>query len=157
MPSKYRCPGCLERHPAPGPHRLGLNQVCSTDCLEVARDRANEKAKKAKKAPSHRVTSGPDVPPLVRVDVLQRDRGRCRFCGTAADIHLHHINYRSEGVDHQAHNLISLCTTHHDLIHSSKRRWKPVLLAYIWLVYTEDKRYLIPLLERQLKKEGLVL
>lgn len=53
---------------------------------------------------------------------------------------MHHIDYRSQGGSHDAHNLIVLCVEHHDLVHSDKSVWQPVCRAYIWLVYFENRR-----------------
>lgn len=87
------------------------------------------------------------VPPATRCRVLERDRC-CRMCGRRKGLDVHHITYRSEGVDHQAHNLIVLCHAHHDLVHSNKRRWQPVLRAYIWLLCVEGRRYFVLDVER---------
>jgi 5-methylcytosine-specific restriction endonuclease McrA len=84
------------------------------------------------------------VPAATRARVLERDGHRCRFCGTRAGLHLHHIHLRSHGVDHQPHNLITLCSEHHDLVHTDTRRWQPVLLAYVWLAEVEHCRRFLP-------------
>ncbi len=86
-----------------------------------------------------------------REQALFRDRGKCRFCGGPSQ-HVHHIRYRSQGNDHQVHNLISLCRQHHDLVHSNKHRWQPILLATIWLQTVQGKRLLVPQVERLLRK-----
>jgi hypothetical protein len=70
---------------------------------------------------------------------LERDR-RCRYCGTRANLDVHHIEYRSQGGSNDPHNLIALCRTHHDLVHTNKGLWQPLLRAYIWLLYVEDRR-----------------
>lgn len=156
MGSTYRCQGCREYRPMPSHAKFGLGHVCSDDCKKLAADRSRSKKTKTAKPMRTTVSAGRDVPALARVTVMQRDRGKCRFCGTATNLHLHHVIYRSHGVDHQPHNLIALCDEHHALVHSEKRRWAPVLLAYIWYSIVEDKRYLIPLLEKKLKAEGFV-
>lgn len=133
--SSYRCLGCRGYHRGPPFRRLGLGGVCSPDC--------------AAGAAARRRRSGPvpsdGIPARTRTVVLERDGG-CRFCGVPVGLHLHHISYRSEGVDHSEHNLITLCVTHHDLVHSNKRRWKPVLESYIENLYAHGrKRYLLEL------------
>lgn len=65
-------------------------------------------------------------------------------------MHLHHINYRSEGVDHQPHNLITLCPHHHNVVHGDKRRWKPILLAVVWQIYVTRRNVTVPQMERWL-------
>lgn len=92
-----------------------------------------------------------EIPTAVRAEVLSRDSGRCRWCGTRT-VHLHHICYRSEGVDHSPHNLITLCPHHHDVVHADKRRWKPILLALIWIVYVERRHTTVPLVEKVLAR-----
>jgi 5-methylcytosine-specific restriction endonuclease McrA len=63
--------------------------------------------------------------PLVRA----RD-GRCRWC--AGDVeHVHHIRYRSEVKDHSLENLISLCRRCHELVHSSKKTYQPLLMILV--------------------------
>ena len=52
--------------------------------------------------------------------VLDRDQWKCRRCGYRQSLHLHHIIFRSEmGVD-ESWNLITLCNTCHDAVHSGK-------------------------------------
>jgi 5-methylcytosine-specific restriction endonuclease McrA len=54
---------------------------------------------------------------VVRALVLERDRGRCLLCRKAAT-DTHHILYRSQGGPDEAWNLISLCRTCHEKVHS---------------------------------------
>ncbi len=119
MNARYRCLGCRQYRPAPAPRKIGLGGVCSDDCQALVAGKARTKAAERPRD---------EIPAATRKAVLVRDRARCRFCGKTA-VHVHHINYRSEGVDHSASNLICLCPAHHDLVHSDKRRWKPLLLA----------------------------
>lgn len=42
-------------------------------------------------------------------------------------VECHHIVYRSQGGADAQDNLISLCPTHHALVHSNKKQWMPVL------------------------------
>jgi 5-methylcytosine-specific restriction endonuclease McrA len=89
-----------------------------------------------------------EVPERTRAAVFLRDNGRCRRCGRRSGLALHHINYRSEGVDHQAHNLVVLCDVCHDWVHADKTARKPLLLAYVWLLYVERRQVYIRQLER---------
>lgn len=70
-----------------------------------------------------------DIPAATRKLVLERDRNRCRWCGrTNGGLHLHHIVYRSGGGGHHSPDiLITLCPQHHQLVHSDKRRYQPLL------------------------------
>jgi 5-methylcytosine-specific restriction endonuclease McrA len=116
----YRCRACREYYRGEPYRRVSLGAVCSEECLGVAR-----------KAVSRRRPTNPDIPAATRAAVLVRDNKRCRYCGTTLQLELHHIHYRSEGVDHSAGNLITLCGLHHDLVHSNKRHWQPLCEAYV--------------------------
>jgi hypothetical protein len=60
-----------------------------------------------------------DVPPAVRRAVLHRDHGRCVVpgCRNHLWVDVHHLRLRSEGGLHHAANLVTLCGSHHDLVH----------------------------------------
>lgn len=69
-----------------------------------------------------------DVPESVRIECYARDAHRCRVCGiTNGMYNLHHILYRSQGGPHTKENLITLCRRCHDLVHSNKSFWQPLL------------------------------
>lgn len=69
-----------------------------------------------------------DIPENVRNAVYARDRFRCRWCGrTNAPVHVHHIDYRSAGGGHVLDNLITLCVKHHQLVHTNKNLYPPLL------------------------------
>lgn len=92
-----------------------------------------------------------DEPALtVRRRVLRRDGNCCRYCGTPDLLSVHHIEYRSQGGTHEEHNLITLCLNHHELMHSNKKRYQPVLRGVIWKWYTEQTFVTVPQLERWL-------
>lgn len=65
--------------------------------------------------------------------VMQRDKGKCRLCGTAQNIQAHHILYRSERKDliNEPTNMIMLCIKCHQLVHSNKKKYQPILLKLI--------------------------
>lgn len=48
----------------------------------------------------------------IRQDIINRDKG-CVLCGGKYE-QLHHINFRSHGVDHSKENLVCLCHDCHD-------------------------------------------
>jgi 5-methylcytosine-specific restriction endonuclease McrA len=133
--STWRCAGCREYKRGVPYRRLGLGSVCSEQCLRAV---ATRKSTKAPAPP-------PDVPENVRAAVLARDRKRCRFCGTTEGLHEHHVIYRSQGGPHEAANLITLCASHHALVHTDKGRWQPVLLAYIYNAEQGRHRQLLEL------------
>lgn len=130
------------------PHRkVGLGGVCSDECMRTL----SGVRKPGTESKSHRPPKPPDnIPVWARKAVMQRDHDRCRWCGSTA-VHLHHIFYRSEGVDHSPHNLITLCEKHHSIVHSNKRYWKPILLATIWNLYL-GKPVTIPQVQRSLER-----
>jgi 5-methylcytosine-specific restriction endonuclease McrA len=60
-----------------------------------------------------------DVAPAVRRHVVRRDGGRCVVpgCRQSVFLDLHHVVLRSEGGDHDANNLITVCGAHHRALH----------------------------------------
>lgn len=74
----------------------------------------NQKAKRIKLSPTEYKK--------LKLLILKRDRWRCRVCGNRNDLHVHHIKYRSNSGDDTATNLLTLCRTHHELIHQNKLR-----------------------------------
>jgi hypothetical protein len=82
-----------------------------------------------------------------REGILERDHRRCRYCGIR-NPDLHHIEYRSQGGSDDPHNQIALCRKHHDLVHSNKRLWQPLLRAYIWLLYMEGRQLFLREVQR---------
>lgn len=64
----------------------------------------------------------------VRIQVLERDRYRCRGCFVGAG-ELHHIQFRSQGGPDKASNLITLCPSCHRRAHGTNgRQIKPEFL-----------------------------
>ena len=59
------------------------------------------------------------IPPATRKAVLIRDGMRCQTPGCRCKRHLelHHVLMRSAGGPNEAWNLVTVCSTHHDLIH----------------------------------------
>jgi 5-methylcytosine-specific restriction endonuclease McrA len=127
----YRCQGCRQYKRGAPFDRMGLGSVCSPACAGEAIDRTRKRPR-ASAPPA-------DIPASTRTIVLSRDGG-CRYCGVRVGLHVHHIAYRSEGVDHSETNLIALCARHHDLMHSDKGYWQPVLQAYIADLYNNGRK-----------------
>ena len=65
--------------------------------------------------------------------VMQRDKYKCRLCGTPFNLNEHHIVYKSEDrkLINEPTNLIVLCTKCHALVHSNKHCWQPILKEMI--------------------------
>jgi hypothetical protein len=59
------------------------------------------------------------VPPAIRRQVLLRDQKTCQVpgCRNTLALDLHHIQPRSEGGTHHAHNQLGLCNVHHRAVH----------------------------------------
>ncbi len=58
----------------------------------------------------------------VRHHVLERDGWKCTYpgCGARAQLHVHHIRYRSRGGGDAPWNLTVVCEFHHRLIHAER-------------------------------------
>jgi RuvA, C-terminal domain len=63
-----------------------------------------------------------DIPPAVRSAVIQRDHHRCRVpdCRNAIFLDTHHLRLRTEGGEHTAANLITVCSAHHGALHTGR-------------------------------------
>lgn len=116
--------------------KVGLGWVCDGDCTVAARGRATRVARR----------KSSEAPREIRFLVKERDGNRCRFCGGISSLAVHHISYRSEGIDHREQNLVTLCQLHHMEVHSDKARWKPVLVALmknkVFLTVPEMEAYM---------------
>lgn len=86
----------------------------------------------------------------MRRRVKKRDFDRCRRCGTGFDLHVHHVIYRSQGGPDADNNLITLCQGCHATVHSDKRRYQHLCLAYLWMLYVERRCMTLIELERWL-------
>ena len=67
--------------------------------------------------------------------VMQRDNCRCVMLNDECKgkIELHHVRYRSERKDliNEPNNCVCLCTFHHKLVHSNKKKYQPILLKIL--------------------------
>jgi len=52
------------------------------------------------------------------IHVLDRDGWKCQQCGRAAELHVHHIQFRSGLGDDEVDNLITLCSECHRAVHN---------------------------------------
>lgn len=53
--------------------------------------------------------------------IRERDGHRCRVCGVAQNLHVHHILFRSQGGPDEDWNLITLCSSCHDVAHGLRK------------------------------------
>ena len=57
------------------------------------------------------------MPKSYQQRIRERDLDRCRSCGLGANLHVHHIIFRSHGGPDEDWNLITLCKRCHDAAH----------------------------------------
>lgn len=68
----------------------------------------------------------------VRLAVAERDGAWCLLTGKPGPgLHLHRVLYGSEGGEYVVANCVQLSAEAHALVHSSKRVWQPLLVAYL--------------------------
>lgn len=69
---------------------------------------------------------------LVYVRTLEMYDYRCAICGNPS-IHCHHIRYGSLRGGRLTYfgNVIPLCKKHHDLVHTNKDKYMPMLIEMI--------------------------
>lgn len=128
--------------------QVGLSGVCSADCLHDLKNKARNKRARRVEHRQNRIRYGRRLDPTVREIVRERDGHRCKFCGKAGDLEIHHVNYRSQGGPDEAWNLILLCGAHHQLMHTSKKKWQPLCRWVLYCYYFEQRRYTVPQMER---------
>jgi len=61
---------------------------------------------------------------------IEMFNGCCALCGNP-NIHCHHIRYGACGRKTYMGNIIPLCKEHHDLVHSNKKKYQPMLIDII--------------------------
>lgn len=67
----------------------------------------------------------------LRLAALDRDRRRCRKCGSRHLLQVHHIFYRARWVDTVLEDLMTLCDYHHRKAHRLPDKPKPVVPAHV--------------------------
>ncbi len=139
--AKLRCKGCGEYVPRAEMFYVGaVSAVCSPACLSKQGRSAKQRTERLQRTVPRPKSNKPGVTQETADVVLLRDGGRCRMCG-ANNIHLHHIEYRSEGGLHTDWNLVCLCQKHHDTVHANKRRWQHVLQWMLVAQYVNGLYY----------------
>lgn len=160
--TRVRCAGCRAWYERTAMLRLGLGWVCSRECQALTEVRRAERVEAQIERRATRqgveVVVVPPHPPNrksgpsseKKLFIRERDGKRCRMCGTTYLLHVHHVKYRSEGGGHDEANLITLCLRHHDLVHSSKRYWQPILLNVLHQHYELDRFVTVLQAEREM-------
>ncbi|MBI4403278.1 MAG: HNH endonuclease [Deltaproteobacteria bacterium] len=66
-------------------------------------------------------TQAKAIPAAIKHQVNQRDQGQCQIpqCTNTRFIDFHHIQPISKRGDHQLENIITLCASHHKMMHLS--------------------------------------
>lgn len=105
---------------------------------------------------SKKITKKKDIPDDVRRIVLALDRNSCRGCGLSSNsgLHIHHVKYRSNGGQHTQENLITLCFKCHELVHSNKNKYQPLLFKIITLRSKGDQQINLKILERLMNEDS---
>jgi len=123
--AKRKCSNCKEYFQPEEMYRpTGVQAFCSKECLNKKRYRPGFSPKRK-------------IPKSVRKAVFDRDRHICAYCGRSQSrgvdtfLQAHHILYRSEGGQHTADNLVTLCQSCHSMVHSNKKKWQRILLTYV--------------------------
>jgi len=68
-----------------------------------------------------RLRLDPESYEALRLQVLRRDGWRCQSCGTMSNLEVHHKQFRSHSGDDSEENLITLCVSCHEEMHSRRR------------------------------------
>ena len=146
--AKFKCGGCKKYYLQSESINSGITRFCSVDCMY-------DKRAKKPSAPAIKKANDHKIPDSVRKAVLIRDGARCRYCSIDTNLHLHHIVYRSQGGKHTEDNLITLCSKHHELMHSNKRKYLNLCQGVIWMNYLGHK-LTIPNFETWLKGQEIL-
>lgn len=117
-----KCGGCKNYFPKDELRPVGIQNFCGS-CSPTGIKATPMKAK-PKKNP---------MPSDLRAEVVAADGGRCRFCGTTQDLHVHHVVYGAGRREHVRSNLITLCQEHHMTVHSDKGKYQTLCQQVIKL------------------------
>ena len=55
----------------------------------------------------------------------------CQLCGSTQQLHIHHIRFGAPGRKTYRGNLIRLCLSCHDKVHSNDKKWRPILIELV--------------------------
>lgn len=147
MTTQARCAHCRGYFPRDTFfYHQQMTRICTELCFNEWMESRRRKAK-ANRKPRTR-PSAPKIPIDVRMAVHDRDK-TCRMCGSSRGLHCHHVDYRSQGGPDTEGNLVLLCAEHHELVHSDKRVYQPVLRALLWLEYVEHQHLTVPEVARR--------
>lgn len=95
---------------------------------------AHHNRKEQPKAKRTRNTDPEYMPkPKVRAAVIERDGGNwCLLSGVPGpNLELHRIVYGSQGGKYEVDNCVLLSKAMHDIVHSDKKTWMPILQDHV--------------------------
>lgn len=61
---------------------------------------------------------------LLKLLVLKRDGFKCKKCGRRDTLHVHHVEFRSQGGADSMDNLVTLCFQCHEKVHTREVRYE---------------------------------
>ncbi len=64
-------------------------------------------------------------------ETIANEEPYCMLCGKPYNLHIHHVRYGSCGRHTYFGNIIRLCINCHQLVHSNKRKWQPILIEIV--------------------------
>lgn len=162
--AKRRCLYCKQYSDKETSISFGLSAFCSEEHKDLWRtDNSDRSVSRAQKTTSirrkARKNKDETLTEVARAEVFAVDSGRCRGCGKVGhDFECHHVYYRSEAARepwlNSRHNLLTLCTECHTLVHSNKKLYQPLALQVVYMreVYS-DTAITIRELERQINNK----
>lgn len=107
-----------------------IKQEVTLDWCDKCNNKEYKTNKPIKKKSSHKRVVSDETYHLVldRDIICQMADKNCK-----GKLELHHIRYRSEAVDliDDPNNCIMLCSYHHQLAHSNKKKYQPMLLGMV--------------------------
>ena len=61
-------------------------------------------------------------------ETIANEEPFCMLCGNRKNLNIHHIRYGSCGRHTYFGNIIRLCFNCHQMVHSNKKKWQPILI-----------------------------
>lgn len=64
-------------------------------------------------------------------ETIANEEPYCMLCGKTYNLHIHHVRYGSCGRHTYFGNIIRLCINCHQMVHSNKKKWQPILIQMV--------------------------
>ncbi len=140
MNSKKRCKLCKEYFLAEEVIKTNIGNFCAVCIKDASKPAGKASLTPRKMRAQARKKPKRTTPQELKDEVRKRDGHRCRWCGAAKMLEVHHVQYLSQGGQDHEHNLLTLCKAHHDLAHSNKTAYQKTLQLVLWVHYVEGRR-----------------